>query len=158
MNKPLSDKECDLLMVRPMVGHAKKYLKQTQRKNIFHSRCLIMNRKCTLIVDGGIYSNVTSQRMVDELKLSTIPYSKPYKLQWLNEDGELQVTKQVLVSFSILKFRDELCDVMPMETSHLLLGRPWKNDINVIHHEIANTYFLLCMGHKMTLKSLSHKE
>ena len=47
-----------------------------------------------------------------------------YKL-WLNNSGEVKVTKQVLVAFSVGKYRDKvLCDVVPMHVGHLLLGRP----------------------------------
>ena len=47
------------------------------------------------------------------------------RLQWLNECGEVRVTKQVLIAFAIGKYFDEiLCDVVPMHASHLLLGRP----------------------------------
>jgi hypothetical protein len=43
--------------------------------------------------------------------------------------GEVKVTKQVVVSFSIGKYVDEvLCDVIPMQASHILLGRPWQYD------------------------------
>ena len=42
------------------------------------------------------------------------------------------MTKQVLVSFSIGKYKDEvLCDVVHMHDGHILLGRPWKFDIKV---------------------------
>jgi len=34
------------------------------------------------------------------------------------------VNKQVLITFSIEKYKDEvLCDVVPMEAIHVLLGR-----------------------------------
>jgi hypothetical protein len=43
----------------------------------------------------------------------------------LNNSGEVKVNKQVLVAFSISKYYDKvLCDVVPMQASHLLLGRP----------------------------------
>jgi len=43
----------------------------------------------------------------------------------LNDNGEVKVNKQVLIVFSISKYCDEvLCDVMPMQASHLLLDRP----------------------------------
>jgi len=77
-------------------------------------------------VDGGRCANVASTRVVDKLVLSTISYTKPYKLQWLSEVGEIIVNKQVLINFSIGKYKDEvLCDVVPMEATHVLLGRPW---------------------------------
>jgi hypothetical protein len=37
----------------------------------------------------------------------------------------MKVNKQVLVAFSIGKYYDEvLCDIVPIQASHLLLGRP----------------------------------
>jgi hypothetical protein len=64
--------------------------------------------------------------MVNKLGLPTILHSKSYKLQWLNDSGEVRVTKQVLVAFQIGKYEDEVvCDVVSMQAGHLLLGRPW---------------------------------
>ena len=63
--------------------------------------------------------------MVDKLGLPTISHAKPYKHQWLSEEGEIIVNKQVLIAFSIGKYKDEvLYDVFPMEATHILLGRP----------------------------------
>jgi hypothetical protein len=43
----------------------------------------------------------------------------------LNECGEVMVNKQVLISFLVEKYKDEvLCDVVPIHASHLLLGKP----------------------------------
>ena len=64
--------------------------------------------------------------MVSKLGMETKPHPLPYKLQWLSEDGEVTVSKQVEVNFSVGKYDDTvLCDVVPMEACHLLLGRPW---------------------------------
>jgi len=53
--------------------------------------------------------------MVEKLSLQVVPHPKPYKIQWINEDGELTVDKQVKVEFSIGKYKDNaLCDVVPM--------------------------------------------
>jgi hypothetical protein len=66
--------------------------------------------------------------------LCTVKHAKPYRLQWLNDSGEVKVTKQVVVPFSIGKYVDEvLCDVVPMQASHILLGRPWHYDRKAIH-------------------------
>jgi len=37
--------------------------------------------------------------MVEKLNLQVIPHPKPYKLQWINEDGELTVDQQVKFEF-----------------------------------------------------------
>ena len=51
------------------------------------------------------------------------------------------MNKQVLVSFSIGKYEDEvLCDVVPMQAVHLLLGRPWQFDRKVKHDGFTNKY------------------
>ncbi|RDX77478.1 hypothetical protein CR513_42394, partial [Mucuna pruriens] len=55
-----------------------------------------------------------------------ISHPNPYKLQWLNTKGNMLVDKQVLVELTLGKYKDEiLCDVVPMEETHILLGRPW---------------------------------
>ena len=63
--------------------------------------------------------------MVTKMGLTVTKHPKPYPLQWLNDEGEMKVSSQVLVPFSIGKYEDEiLCDVLPMAAGHLLLGRP----------------------------------
>jgi len=82
-----------------------------------------------MIIDGGSYTNVTSTTLDEKMNLPTLKHPKPYKLQWLNECGEIWVEKQVLVLFSIGKYSDEvLCDVVPMHVRHLLFERPWECD------------------------------
>ncbi|XP_052197121.1 uncharacterized protein LOC127804307 [Diospyros lotus] len=118
-----------LVVRRALNSQVKEDDMEQQRENIFHTRCLIHNKVCSLIIDGGSCTNVASTTLVEKLNLSIIKHSRPYKLQWLNECGEVKVTQQVLVSFSIGKYSDEvLCDVVPMHASHILLGRPWEFD------------------------------
>jgi hypothetical protein len=77
---------------------------------------------------------VASTALVEKLNLPTLKHSRPYKLQWLNNCGEVRVDRQVLVTFSIGKYLDEvLCDVVPMHAGHILLGRPWQYDRRVTH-------------------------
>jgi len=71
----------------------------------------------------------------------------------------LIVNKQVLIDFSIGKYKDEvLCDVVPMETTHILLGRSWQYDRKVLHDGLTNKISFNFQGHKVILKSLSPKE
>ncbi|CAJ2644940.1 unnamed protein product [Trifolium pratense] len=119
----------ELLMVRRMLWNLVKEEDTTQRENLFHTRCLVQKNVCSLIIDGGSCTNVASTRLVSKLNLETKPHPKPYKLQWLNESVEMVVNRQVEVCFTIGKYEDVvLCDVVPMEASHLLLGRPWQFD------------------------------
>ena len=102
---------------------------------------------------------MASTRVVEKLALPTISHTKPYKLQWLGEVGEIIVNKQVLINFSIGKYKDEvLCDVVPMEATHILLGRPWQFDRKVFHDGFTNKLTFDFHGHKVILKSLSPRE
>nr|KYP54698.1 hypothetical protein KK1_000894 [Cajanus cajan] len=122
----------------------------------FHSRCKIYKKTCSFIVDSGSCNNFVSQRLVDKLNLTTIAHPKSYKLQWLNEDGPIEVKDQVNVPFSIGKYKDEiLCDIIPMDASHILLGRPWQHDRKAIHDSVPKNIFLVHLGKKHTLTPLS---
>ena len=87
------------------------------------------------------------------------PHPKPYKLQWLNNSGEVKVKHQVLITFSISKYRDEvLCDVVPMQASHILLGRPWQYDRQVTHDGVTNRYHFSYKDQKVTLVPLTPRQ
>lgn len=66
---------------------------------------------------------------------------------------EVNVHKRCLIQFSIGKiYSDEvLCDVIPMDACHLLLGRPWQYDRRVIHDGYKNTYSFVKDGVKVVL-------
>jgi hypothetical protein len=83
----------------------------------------------------------------------------PYRLQWLNDYGEVRVTKWVLISFSIIKYKDDvLCDVVPIHATHLLLRRPWQFNRKAKHDEFKNMYSLKEDSKKFTLVPLSPKQ
>ena len=102
---------------------------------------------------------MSSTKVVEKLGLPSISHAKHYKLQWLSEEGEIIVNKQILTTFSIAKYKDEvLCDVLPMVATHILLGRPWQFDRKNLHDDLANKLSFTFQGHKISLKPLSPKE
>ena len=118
--------EGKFLMIRRLLNNQPSIPLNDQRENIFHTRCEVLKNTCSLIIDSGSCCNCCSTRLVEKLNLTLLPHPKPYKLHWLNEDGDLAVNHQVKVKFSIGKYEDSvLCDVVPMEACHILLGRPW---------------------------------
>lgn len=132
---------------------------EEQREHIFHTRCHINDKVCSLIIDSGSCTNVASTLLVEKLCLPTLKHPNPYRLQWLNDCRDIRVTKQVLISFSIGKYKDEvLCDVAPMHTGHLLLGRPWQFDRRVIHDGYKNRYTLVMNNRTVVLKPLQPAE
>jgi hypothetical protein len=126
------------------------------RNNIFHTKCTSSGKVCNVIIDGGSCENVVSTTIVEKLNLKTEPHSHPYKLQWLKNGNDIQVTKKCLIQFSIGKnYKDEvLCDVVPMDACHILLGRPWQYDKRAFHDGFKNTYSFENDGTKITLAPL----
>ena len=97
--------------------------------------------------------------MVEKLNLQVVPHPKPYKLQWINEDGELVVDKQVKVKFFIGNYKDNvLCDVVPMEACHMLLGKPWQFDKKTLHNGLTNEISFTHKKKKFVLNPLSHSQ
>ena len=65
-----------------------------------------------MIFDGRSCTNDASTTMVEKLGMPTSKHPRPYKLQWLNDSGEVRVNKQVLISFRIGKYEDEVLYVV----------------------------------------------
>lgn len=149
----------ELLVVKKALNMQMKVDETQHRENIFHTRCLVQGKVCVLIVDGGSCANVVSNEVVEKLNLHALKHPQPYKLQWLNECGEVKVTKQVLISFSIGQYKDEvMCDVVPMHVSHILLGRPWQFDRRVMYDGFQNQYTFKHHDKKVVLVSLSPQQ
>ncbi|CAN4076702.1 unnamed protein product [Withania somnifera] len=61
-----------------------------------------------------------------------------------------------MIKFSIGKYHEEiLCDVVPMLACHVLLGRPWQFDRNVVHQGQTNKYTFVINGKKHVLEPLT---
>ena len=134
--RPLLDSDEELkvntnlsCVVRRIMGAlAKEEL--DQRENLFHAR----DKVCYLIIDSGSCTNVVSSSLVERMQIPKRKHSNPYKLQWLNESGEMKVLKQASIQFSVGKYNEELiCDVVSMLAYHILLGRPWQFDRDIVH-------------------------
>jgi hypothetical protein len=110
-------------------------------------------------VDNGSTDNLVSTKMVEKLELETIVHPSPYRVLWLQKGHQVNVTKQCLVEFKIGGYKDEiLCDVIPMDVCHILLGRPWQYDKNVVHDGRKNTYTLEKNGRIHMLLLIKDKE
>ena len=61
--------------------------------------------------------------------------------------------------FFIGKYVDEvLCDVVLMQASHILLGRPWQYDRKTVHDGVKNRYIIEKDGKTITLVLLTPKQ
>jgi hypothetical protein len=112
-----------------------------------------------VIIDSESTDNLVSTEMVEKLELETTSHPNPYKVSWLQKGHQVMVTKQCLVEFKIRGYRDEImCDVIPMDVCHILFGRPWKFDKNVIHDGRKNTYTLEKNGRTHMLLPIEEKK
>ena len=73
----------------------------------------------------------------------------------MNDCGKIRITRQVLVSFLIGNFKDQVTyDVVPMQATHILLGKPWKFDREANHEGKTNKYKISKNGKSHTLAHL----
>jgi hypothetical protein len=114
-----------LMMRKVLLTPEKEVENPVQRNSLFRTACKTKDRVCKVIVDSGSTDNLVSTEMVEKLELETIEHPSPYRVSWLQKGHQVNVTKQCLVEFKIGGYKDEiLCDVIPMDVCHLLLGRP----------------------------------
>ncbi|KAK4841756.1 hypothetical protein QYF36_009976 [Acer negundo] len=149
----------ELLVTKRALSAQAKDDDEVQRDNIFHTCCHVNDNVCSIIIDGGSCTNVASTILVQKLNLTSFKHPKPYKLKWLNDSGEVRVNKQVLVSFSIGRYKDEVtCDVVPMNAGHILLGRSWQFDRHVTHDGYTNRYSFVLDKGSITLVPLTPRQ
>ena len=70
----------DLSLVARRTLTVYKDEKKVQRENIFHTRCKVKDKVCSMIIDSGSCTNVASVTMVEKLGLPTMKHLEPYKL------------------------------------------------------------------------------
>jgi len=100
--KHLVDEEA-LVIKRSLNIQIKKDDIEQYRENIFHTRCHINNKVCSMIINNENYVNVMNITLVKKLNMNTIKHEGPYRVQWLNDCGEVRVTKHVLVSIFLVE-------------------------------------------------------
>ncbi|XP_013613865.1 PREDICTED: uncharacterized protein LOC106320044 [Brassica oleracea var. oleracea] len=100
----------------------------------------------------GLFFDVARDTLVRKLGLATRPLSRPIRLEWLNEVGEQYVKERVTVPLTIGRYEDEVvCNVLPMDACHILLGRPWQFDKRAVHDGFTNQHSFDHKGKKITL-------
>ncbi|GJQ92807.1 putative nucleotidyltransferase, ribonuclease H [Tanacetum coccineum] len=107
----------------------------SQRNKIFQTKCLVKEKICSIIIDGGSCENLVSKALVKAFKLPTQPHPSPYHIRRIKKGLALKVTKICKVPLAMGKHYNELvtCDVVDMETWHVLLGRLWQRDVDSTH-------------------------
>eukprot|EP00253_Pinus_taeda_P017119 PITA_17119 len=95
----------------------------------------------------------------EKLGLKRLKHPTSYKVSWLQKGQQLLVDEQCEVEFHIGKYRDKvICDIMPMDVCHILLGRLWQYDRKVFHDGKTNCYKFAKDGIKHTLAPIKEEE
>jgi len=81
--KKVDDRE--LLALRRALSGQRAPNHEEQRENIFHKRCTINGRACSLTMDRGRHANVASTTLVDKLQPKAELRPQPYSIQWLDQ-------------------------------------------------------------------------
>jgi hypothetical protein len=144
-----------LLLKRVLIKSEKEAKEPSQRKSIFRTVCKSRGKCCKVVIDSGSTDNLVSIEMVEKLGLKRTVHPTPYKVSWLQKGHQVLVNEQCKVEIQIGSYKDEiLCDIMPMDVCHVLLGRPWQYDRKSIHDGRRNTYSLEKYGHMHVLLPL----
>lgn len=130
-----------LVVNKILLKPAKEIVEPAQRKTLFRTMCKIQGKCCQMIIDSGSTNNLVSTEVVGKLKLKTKKHPTLYKVSWLQKGYQLVVKEQCGMELQLDNYRDKiLCDVMPMDVCHILLGRPWQYDKGAMHDGKKNTY------------------
>ena len=115
-----------LVVNKVLLKQTKEVAEPTQRKTLFRSVCKVQGKFCQLVIDSGSTDNLISTEVIKKLKLKTREHPTPYKVSWLQKGHQLIVKEQCEIELKMGSYKDKImCDVMPMDVCHILLGRPW---------------------------------
>ena len=103
--------------------------------------------KLEFIVDSGSQENIIGRNVVQKLQLALEKHPHLYTIGWIKEVDGIQVEECCKVLFSIGKYSDEVyCEIVDMDASNLLFGRPWQFDVDATHSGRKNTYHFVKEG------------
>ena len=106
-----------------------------------------------VVIDGGSCQNLISQGLVDRLQLKVQKHHRPYFARWLMSGDQVQVWYACPVTFFVGEdYTDTVwCNVVPMDSCDILLGRPWMYDKNGTNGMRDNTYTFMHGETQVTL-------
>eukprot|EP00253_Pinus_taeda_P025856 PITA_25856 len=148
-----------LVLHKVLLKPVDESFEQTQRKALFRTICKSQGKCCKMIIDSGSTDNLVSIKMVEKLGLKRLKHPSPYRVSWLQKGHQLLVDEQREVEFQIGRYKDKIiCDIMPMDVCHILLGKPWQYDRKVTHDGVMNCYKFEKDGVRHTLVPIKEEK
>jgi hypothetical protein len=146
------------MMRKALVKPEKEVQELVHKNSLFITTCKTRDIVCKVSIDSGSTDNLVSTEMVEKMKLERTTHLNLYKVLWLQKGNQVMVSRQYKVEFKIGGYRDEvLCDVIPMDVCHVLMGTTWQCGRNVIHDGRKNTYTFEKNGYKHMLLPIENK-
>eukprot|EP00253_Pinus_taeda_P034054 PITA_34054 len=147
-----------LVLHKVLLKLVKEVTEQVQQKSLFRTICKSRGKCCKLIIDSGSTDNLVPTEMVEKLDLKRLKHPNPYRVPWLQKGHQLLVDEQSEVEFQIGRYKDRVvCDIMPMDVCHILLGKPWYYDRKVVHDGLTSCYKFVKDGIKHTLMPIKEE-
>ena len=116
-------------------------LELIHRKDLFKTIRKAKGKCRKMVIDSGSTYNLVSIEMVDKLGLKKTKHTMPYNVSWLHKGRKILVSGKGEAEFQVGSYKDKvICDIMPMDVYHILLGIPWKFDRKVVHGRRSNCY------------------
>nr|GEY99675.1 zf-CCHC domain-containing protein [Tanacetum cinerariifolium] len=118
--EPLDEEAAQVAHVVQRTLCLPKVSDSSQRNKIFQTKCLVKEKICSVIIDGGSCKNLVSKALVKAFMLPTKPHPSPYQIGWVKKVPSLKVTEICKVPLAIGKHYNELvsCDVVDMDATH----------------------------------------
>ncbi|GKD35883.1 hypothetical protein Tco_1251392 [Tanacetum coccineum] len=118
----------------------KKKEDRVSTTKIFRLKILINNSVCSLIIDGCSINNLVSRKLVDFLKL-------PMEICPIEGYQVCRVPVTIGKSYKV----EVLCIVDDIDECHILLGRPWRCEVNGKYDVKRNLYLFSWEGRKIAM-------
>ncbi|RDX82275.1 hypothetical protein CR513_36937, partial [Mucuna pruriens] len=118
-----------------------------------------------ILRDNGDIESQSSQK-----KTSTLGSEDVYSSEGASKELDDLTMRKLIITFIeddqsqmenifTQDYKDEIiCDVVLIEATHVLLGRPWQFDRKVTHDGVTNKFSFVHKDKKVTLKPLNHRE
>ena len=81
------------MMRKALLTLEKEVESSIQRTRLFRTACKTKDMVCKVIVDSGSTNNLVSTEMVEKMELEMIEHPSPYRVSWIQEGHQVNVTK-----------------------------------------------------------------
>ena len=101
--------------------------------------------------------NIITKTALEKMGLKAEPHPHPYNVNWVDKTAQ-SITQRCQVHIHVSSYEDRVsCDVLDIDTAHILLRRPWLYDLDVTSLGRSNTYEFKFNRKKIVLKPAKPK-